>query len=799
MNKGPNILPNSWDYRDALRIVIRYWYLFVISLVVIIPLGNLYLKYVKPMYNIKTTVLIKDQKNKQIMDDILSEYKLETDRNIYNEIEILKSYKLIGKVIHSLDFDISYYAKGNIRELETYGNAPYHVQLDTTFHNPENTKFVIVFHNDSTYTISSEKKGSFNGVLGEPLRNDLISLTVYKTAFFNSTLFGDSPQYYFIINNLDNLINYYVNSISIELANRNASIIAISTNGLVYEKEIDFLSKLTETYLNDELENKNRVINNTIIFIDELLLEISDSLKGAEHQLERFRREEKVVDIEAASISVYEQIKKLEEERAILLVKDRYYKYLQDYINNNYDITKIVAPSLMGIEEPMLNKLVEELYMLNSSQATLKFSAKEKNPTYGILELKIKNARKALVENIRNVLVSSEILLDDNANRLAQARSVVMMLPGKEMSLTKIKRKFNLNDNIYNYLLQKRTDASITKAANTPDNMVVNEAYLTGRISPDEKKIHFLSVLIALLLPSLFVGFKILMNNRVSSKEMIIARTNVPIIGIVGHYSGQAIHPLIEAPKSSFAESIRSLRVNLKYLATQKKNKIIGVTSTISGEGKTFFALNLATSIAISNAKVLIIGADMRKPKLHINLNMSNEKGLSNYLINNATLEEIIFSTTVANLDFIPSGPVPPNPTELLESESLKLLIDKVSEKYDYVIIDAAPVGLVADYYLLAKYTDANLYMVRHDYTKTMMIDDLNKLYSDNKLKDLFIVFNDLGNNGSYGYGYGSYGYGGYSYGYGESHGYYDETKKKNLIGKILGGIPKLVRRIKDI
>ncbi len=768
-----NIIQNShWDYRLVVKLIFRYWYLFVISFLVFITLGNLYLKYVKPLYNVKTTILIKDKKNKQIIDDILSEYKLETDRNIYNEMEILKSYKLIGTTVKSLDWGVSYYAKGTIKELETYNQAPYKIQLDTTFNNPQKQKVFVKFLTDSTFTVHLEKYGVVNGKVGESLRNDFFSFTLYRTKKFKPSVINTDLEYYFVINDLQSIVDYYVNTMSIELASRNASIIAISVNGSVHAKEVDFLKHLTDTYLADELEQKNQVINNTINFIDDLLIEISDSLKGAEKQLEKFRTNEKVVDIESASLSVYEQIKKLEEERAVLLVKDRYYRYLQDYINNNYDISKIVAPSLMGIDEVMLNSLVAELYKLHSDQEALGFSAKDKNPTYNILELKTKNARKALIENIRNVLVSSQIILDDNEDRLSKAKAALNLLPGKEMSLTKIKRKFNLNDNIYNYLLQKRTDASITKAANAPDNRVVNEAYVTGKVSPYESKIRWISILVAFLLPCAFIVLKIYLNDRVNSKEFIVSRTNVPILGVVGHYSGESQYPLIDSPKSSFSESIRTLRINLKYLASDKKNKIIGVTSTVSGEGKTFFALNLATSIVSATTKVLIIGADMRKPKLHLNLNISNEKGLSTYLINNASVEEILLPTQVSNLDFIPSGPVPPNPTELLESDRFDKLMEYVSDKYDYIIIDAAPVGLVADYYLLAKYIDANLFILRYDYTKVAMLDELNKLYIDRKIKDLYIVYNDLEYQDAF--GYGGYGYG-YSYG---GYGYYEKEKR---------------------
>lgn len=779
----PNKIANnnsSLDYRAAFGLVLKYWYLYLISFAIAIPIGKVYLKYVKPVYNIKTTVLIKDKKNKQIVDDILAEYKLETDRNIFNEIEILKSYRLIEKTIQSLDFGVSYFAKGNIRELEIYKKSPYEVQLDTTFHNPINTKLSINFEGDSNYTISYKGVGNFDGVLGEHLKNDYLSLTIYKTSYFHGSTPDGNPELYFIVNDPEQLVNKYANSLNIELASKNTSIIAISLNSEVYPKDIDFLKKHTETYLSDELENKNRVITNTLNFIDDLLIEISDSLRGAERQLESFRKDQKV-DIESASLSVFDQIKELEKERAILLVKDRYYRYLQDYIANNHDISQIVAPSLMGIDEPMLNNLVNELYKLHSDKASLGFNAKDKNPTYAMLDLKVKNAKKGLVENIRNVLVSSEIMLDDNNSRLQQARAIVRMLPGKEMSLTKIKRKFNLNDNIYNYLLQKRTDASITKAANTADNMVVNSAYLTGRVSPNEKKTNLICIMLALLLPSAFIAYKIYFSNKINSKESIMYRTNIPVLGVIEHYTGRASYPLIESPKSSFSESVRALRVNLKYLATQKKSKIIGVTSTVSGEGKTFFALNLASSIAITNAKVLVIGADMRKPKLHINLNLSNEVGLSTYLINATNMEQIIFKTDIPNLDFIPAGPVPPNPIEILESQRLAELIEYVAQRYDYIIIDAAPIGLVADYYVLAKYMDANLYMIRYNYTATSMVSELDKLYAEDKLKDLFIVFNDLSHSSIYGYSYG-YGYGGYTYG---NNGYFDRPERNRFVASI--------------
>jgi capsular exopolysaccharide synthesis family protein len=777
----------KWDLKAIIQIAIRNWYYFGVAFLISYSASYLYLRYSQPIYNVKSTILIKDEKNKASnSQEIISSLELfDQIRNIQNEIEILRSYQMIHKALQELDFEVSYFVKGKIKEGELYQKFPVTVKLDSSQFQLRGIPFYINILSDSTYSIylnstdknieslfKEEGSSSFEiqGILGLPIKTKFFNLIVNKSKHFSRNY--NHEELYFIINDLGKLTEEYVSKLDIQLTNKNSSVLSLQVSGPVIEKEIAFLNKLGEVYIQSGLDEKNQIAINTINFIDQQLFEITDSLKGAENQLESFRKAEKVMNLSYAADNAFNQLDKLEEEKASYVVKDKYYRYLLEYIKNNHEINKLVAPSTIGIHDPLLNKLVADLYTLNSEQASLKFSAKEKNPSFEILELKIENTKKALLENVNNLIQSSNIALADIDIRIAKIKEVINKLPRTERNLVNIQRKFNLNDHIYNFLLEKRAEAGLAKAANTPDNKIIDKAMLFGKnpVFPNKKKIWIISFFMSIIIPSLLIFLKNYLNDTIKSKESIEKYSGVPVLGIIGHYPKNSAFPIIESPKSFVSESFRSLRINLQYLNINKKSKIIGISSSISGEGKTFFALNLAASIAITGEKVILIGADLRKPKLNINLDISNEIGLSTYLINKSSLTEIIKNTQVENLDVITSGPVPPNPTELLGTSRVEEMFTELSKTYDYIVIDAPPLGLVADYYLLSKFTDANLFLVRQNYTKVNMLNELRDLYKNKKLLNLFVVFNDLRrSHGGYGYGYG------YEYGY----GYYEESEER--------------------
>jgi capsular exopolysaccharide synthesis family protein len=785
--------PQGINIKSIFHLVLRNWYWYTLSLIFCSVCGWVYLRYTPAVYTVSASLLIKEDKNKiggaeNFLDGL---ELLSSSRNVQNEIELIRSFSNISEAIKELNFDVSYFEQGNIKVAELYNLSPFQVKLDTNFTQVKNKPIYITILSDSTFSIHSshtENTSSDHGVVckfGEHCHSNNYSFIIHKTKIFSSAVHKNT-EYYFIINDVEDLSHQYSAKLNIDLVDKKSSVLKLSMSGLLPVKESDFLNKLCEVYIESGLEEKNQTAVNTIYFIDNQLNQITDSLQGAENKLERFRSNEKIMDLGSAATNAVNQLDLLEKERAELIVKDRYYHYLLDYLSYDYDIKKIIAPSAMGIQDAQLNNLIAELHILNTEKTSLGFSTQSANPAVNILELKIDNTKKSLIETLKNIIKASEIAINDNQNRLNRIQLLINKLPSNERSLVNIQRKFLLNENIYNYLMQKRIEAGIAKAANLADNKIINKALVSGKkpVSPKKQIVIMICLVIGLLIPSIILYIRYSLNDTITSREMIEQSTKCPIIGSIAHNSQKNQLPIITASKSAISESIRSLRINLQYLAADKKNKVIGISSSISGEGKTFFSSNLAASIALSGTKVVIVGTDLRKPKLHHIFNTTNDLGLSNYYINQASIQDIIKSTSIPKLDLITSGPVPPNPTELLESAKTDELFSFLKKEYECIIIDAPPVGLVSDYYLLSKYIDADLYLVRQNHTPKALLKDINSVYKNNKLPNMFIVFNDVKYNTGYGYQY--------EY---KSYGYYDDTPEKpTLTGSIVSGIKKLFK-----
>ncbi|MBY0425530.1 MAG: polysaccharide biosynthesis tyrosine autokinase [Cytophagales bacterium] len=327
---------------------------------------------------------------------------------------------------------------------------------------------------------------------------------------------------------------------------------------------------------------------------------------------------------------------------------------------------------------------------------------------------------------------------------------------------------YEIYRDIYSFLLQKKADAGINRASNVPDIKVIDYAAVSGPPTPDFEKIQSIALLLALGIPIGFIFLKDYFNTKIIFKDDIFKFSSIPFLGVIGHNSKDTL-AVIERPKSSLAESFRSVRSNILFLNPDKKNQIFLLTSTTSGEGKSFCSMNIAAVMAISGKNTILIGADMRKPKLYEELKLKNEVGLSNYLSGSANLDEVIQKTSVEHMDFISSGIIPPNPAELIMGQRMEQIIEELRKRYDYIVIDTPPIGLVIDAFVLMKYSDTNIYVVRHNYSKRQGLLEINEKYRDGKFSNLNIILNDVKSNGIYGYGYG---YGNTSYGY----GYYSDT-----------------------
>lgn len=328
-------------------------------------------------------------------------------------------------------------------------------------------------------------------------------------------------------------------------------------------------------------------------------------------------------------------------------------------------------------------------------------------------------------------------------------------------------------EQVFTFLQEKKAEAEIAKAATVSDNRVLEYATFSGPIQPNPRRNYLVALLVGLAIPSGITFLRLYLDNTIKDRSHLESLTDIPVIGSVGHNTKDNNLIILTHPKSVISEAFRSLRTNLQFVGKgEDEARVLLITSMISGEGKTFCAINLASVLAYAGKRVVVVGLDLRKPKIHTEFGIENTRGMSNYLIGQADLEEITHQTRVENLDLITAGPIPPNPSELILNDRMQTLIDQLQEDYDYVILDTPPIGLVTDASILMQHSDTNMFIVRHGYSKIDYIRSINDIYEEGKFSNLYLVLNDVDfSKGAYGYKYG--------YGYGYGYGYYEEDKQK--------------------
>ena len=805
-NQNNNQQNETIDIKKFVVKMLANWYWFALSLLITLCVAYVINRYTDPVYKQSAIVMVQDKDNTLSggVEGILEEQGIlrrTRKKVVENEIGVLSSYTLVKKAITELpDFNISYFSMGRIRTVERYKSCPFEVIIDTNRLNTSSHPVNVRILSDKEYLLevnenmNVKKKMKF----GEWFTNNKFTFCINLTKpFFNNDA-DFSYQYFFIINDINQLTNTYKGKLSLNTTDKKSTLIEVATQGLVPQKEVDFINKLLEVYIRSGLEEKNTIALNTIKFIDEQLMDITDSLEINETKLKDFRQTNKLIDITKEGSFLYEKIDNVQSEKSKLTIKSKYFDYLKKYIIEGKDIKDVMVPSVIDINDPMLIKLLSDLNVLYTEKSSYSFASNSKNPAIEMVNYKIENIRKSLLENINNLIQATQISVKDVDSRIALVEAEIEKLPGTEKELINIKRKYNLNDQIYTYLLTKRAESGIAKASNVPDNKVIDNALFENsvQVSPKRSLNYTIAILLGLLIPIIIIIVVDFFNDKILDRNDVESTTKIPILGSIGHNNKNLDFVVFQKPKSSIAESFRTLRTNLQYLHVDEKLKthVISITSTVSGEGKTFCALNLASIFALSGKKTVILGLDLRKPKLHKDFGIDNSIGVSTYLIGNDVIDNIIVSTAQENLSIVPSGPIPPNPAELLESERMHNLMEELKLRYDIIIIDTPPVAIVTDALLISKYTDTNIFVIRQNYSNKSVLKFVNNLYKEHDYKSLGILINDVkvpsyyGNRYGYGYKYGSYGYG-YGYGY----GYYDddeENKPESMFKKTISFIP---------
>lgn len=771
------------DIKQLLFRVLANWYWFAISVFITLFIAYLVNRYSEQIYGVTSSVIVRDDDQTKSLagaEQLIQSLRLtKNTKSVQNEIGILQSYSLARQTIEELDeFKVTYVAVGRrgIKEQKLYYKAPFKVIIDSAFVNRINYPVFVNILNKDEYRLESDdgkvigKKIKF----GERYSDETFNFTIIlrEPANYTDDLVG--RKYYFTINDPNALALAYKSKVTVTLNDKKGSILTLNSSGFVAEQEADYLNKLMEVYIRRGLLEKNLIAANTVKFIDQQLANMTDSLRRAEQSLQDFRTTNNVLDISREGNMLFDRVKQLQTDQSSIELKGRYYAYLKKYLDERKDLNTIVAPSAMGVDDQQLTLLLTEINKAFIEREELRSTIKEGSPGLTQIEIRIENLRNTLYEKVGSLIESNQIAQQELKGKLSQIESEMRKLPVNERLLIGFERDFGLIDKMYTYLQEKRAEAAIAQASNIADNKILDYALAQNSkmLKPKKSVNYMIGLMVGLAIPFIIILLLDFFNDKIVDLKEIAKKTKVPVIGTLGNNRYQTELVVLDKPKSTLTESFRGLRTNLQYLLREPDKKVISVSSTIVGEGKTFTAVNLAAIIAVTGKKVLLVGLDLRKPRLHRLVAYTGTIGISTYLIGQNNESDIVFPSMVDNLYFSPSGPIPPNPAELIGSKRMEDFIEWAKENFDFVVIDSPPVAIVSDAFLIARFTDANLFVVRFRYSSMEVLSLLNDIYKHHEIRNLALVVNDFQPQRGYGYSYGyTYSYG-YSYGYGYKHGY---------------------------
>ena len=615
----------------------------------------------------------------------------------------------------------------------------------------------------------------------------------------------NNSKIYFRFRSREDLVNEFMSRVSLSFVTEGSTVLAISLVSEVPARDCEFIDKLAQIYLLQNLEQKNEVAENSIRFINEQLKSLQSSLQQSEGAMTDFRQENKFVDVNSYAGQLMGMVSSYDQKALELRLRETYFDYLINYINTNIESGAVIAPTTMGVDEPILMGLVQQLNDLRIQRGELT----EKNVYYAKYTKDIENVKTAIGEVVSSMRASLEIEKEDLRRRTSEAEREIKKLPEKELQMVAIERNYRIDDNYYTFFLQKRAEAEIQKASNTPDNSIMDKARTTAIMNAKAKsKTTSKYLIIGFLIPALLIILSELLNNKIRSPKDVLKLKFFRLIGTLRHAKSQNPTLVRASPRSSYAEMMRAIRTRIEFVLRRKEKLVICVTSTESGDGKTFLSTNLASLYAMTGKKVLLIDFDLRKPNVHTKLGLENGSGISNYLIGDCELKDILVKDTPFGFDFMRAGTIPPNPGELVHADKVAEMMIDLRQKYDFIIMDTSPIGLVPDAYALIEQSDMCLFVIRcmqtnKSFCKQTLEQMAEVIDSPEKVQ---LILSDIPTSGRHsygsGYGYGYGGYGGYGYGHlgyggygGYGYGYGGNNSRSKRYGKLYGKIyGKLVK-----
>ncbi|MGM0377551.1 MAG: GumC family protein [Bacteroidota bacterium] len=765
------------DIKKIARLVWKNWYLFAISIPFFLGAVYMYHRYTSPVYRGSVTMLLKTESERMMKEvDLMEGFGLSPEvRKIENQSFIMRSQKTVSEAIERLDFHISYFADGRFKDTELYRSAPFRIEMDPSHPQILETPIHINYLENGRVKISAssesgvlhrfdkgenvERAAPFNFEkeveLGEKVEHEGFAFRIVPN---EETLSKNVEDYYIKFHSQSRLTNQYRSKVSVNNYREESSIVFINATGHNPRKIERFLNVLSDVIIENNLERKNDMATRSLEFIQQQLKNVEDTLNKTQQKLMDFRKRNRYMVPSDYASRMSENFLEKEKELRMLELRYDYFDRLRKRLRNG-NLSEDYLLSAYSDDAGLVNQMVDRYVDVYSEIKVLEKDAGTSNPYYEELQQRLDVTSDLLLQAIDKRMETLEIRRKEFEGQMNEISNKMDDLPELDKEYLELDRAYNLNDAIYTFLLQKNSETQIAKASNVPDNEILDEASVSGVVSPDKRGNYGKALLLAFLLPGALIGLREMLNSKVRDRdEMEALAGDFPNMGNIVRNKMQAENVIQEAPNSLMAESFRSLRTKIRFMSTDRKYQTILVTSTNTGEGKTFCAMNLASVFAISGKKVALLGFDMRKPRLSDIFDKSQYTGLSNYLIGQCDVDDILFPSEIENLWIVPSGVTPPNPSELINGDKTRLLFEQLRERFDTLIIDTPPVGLVADARILMQYSDCHMFVVRAGWTRKEHFSTTIEELRNEKIPHIGLVLNDV-NPADKRYGYYNTGY----------------------------------------
>jgi tyrosine-protein kinase Etk/Wzc len=764
----------SLNLREILFRALQYWYLFIICIALGVATAIIIGKLTTAIWNITGQIIINNESSSGSSIGQGGQFSsiLPVKANTQNKLEILTSRTLISRVVRKTNYGVRILGDYKFKTAELYEFAPFSVNVNykESYFTKQTYKVRILDFNHFLLNEGKETTSKRKYGWGDTIHLNNFDIVLNRSRFYNPGNFEVE------IRSQDDAIDDFYGNLSAQYTDKFSSSIGINFTYTEPSKGRAILDTLMSNFLYEDTQYKKRTADSTLRFIDSRVKSVYQDLDGVQTQLKNFLQSHNMTALGEKAQALTTKQTQYEtngdqQEIQIMMVEQ-----MENILNSPE--TRVIPPSVTVSNGSVVSN-VDNYNELVIKKIQLKQSLTEENPMVKSIDDQMKHARAALLAGLTSYRNSLAISRNQVAQKEKKVTGQISEVPGLQKDYEDILRQKAIKESLYSFLLQRREEVAISNKSTVTDAQITQHALSSGiPVKPVKSKLLGYGLLIGFLLPTVFVAAKEVLNKKIISKFDLESRTRIPIAGEIGHNELNDSLVITEGARTMVSEQFRSLRTNLQYLVNADKSNVILVTSTMSGEGKTFLSLNLGNSLALAGKKVVILEFDLRKPKLSLSLGLEYANGYTNFIITNSLDFQSIIKPlwTNPNCFLISSGPIPPNPTELLMSERLDRLIGYLKTEFDYIVIDTAPVGAVSDGLLVEKFADVTLYVVRQNYTEKGQLSIINDLASIQKIRNPYIVINDI-KSSYHGYGYGyNYGYG-YDYGTDKTKGFFDRFK----------------------